>query len=137
MADLPTERVTPSKPFSYTGLDFAGPIITIPDNKIYIAVFVCFSVKGVHLEIVRSLSKEACLAALKRFVSRRVPRRIYSDNATNFIGARNDILKIQDLLMTNMQDEHANSITDFGKDIGLEWVMIPPRTPHFGGLWEH
>ena len=98
------KKGTPSKPFSSTGLDFAGPIITIRDNKTYIAVFVCFSVKAVHLEIVGSLSKEACLAALKRFVSRRgIPRRIYSDNATNFIGARNDILKIQDLLKTNMQ----------------------------------
>ena len=132
MADLPSERITPSKPFTYTGLDFAGPIITEPDIKTYIAVFVCFSVKATHLELVSSLTKEACLNALQRFSSRRgVPQRIYTDNATNFIGARNDLLKIQDLLEKGKQ-----SIRSFGSEHGTEWVMIPPRAPHFGGLWE-
>ena len=128
MADLPSERITPSKPFTYTGLDFAGPIITEPDIKTYIAVFVCFSVKATHLELVSSLTKEACLNPLQRFSSRRgVPQRIYTDNATNFIGARNDLLKIQDLLEKGKQ-----SIRSFGSEHGTEWVMIPPRAPHFG-----
>ena len=133
MADLPRERIQPSRPFTLTGLDFAGPIITKPDDKTYVAVFVCFATKAVHLELVSSLTKEACLGALKRFTGRRgTPARIYTDNATNFMGARNDLMKLEALLQSNSE----SSITSFGTVEGLEWVMIPPRAPHFGGLWE-
>ena len=144
MADLPTERITPSKPFVFTGIDFAGPIITLPNEKTYIAIFLCFVVKATHLELVSSLTKEACLNALQRFTSRRgVPQKIYSDNGRNFTGARSDLLKIQDLMSKNSE----NTITDFGTELGAswiilenhenpEWIMIPPRAPHFGGLWE-
>lgn len=38
--------------------------------KIYIAVFVCFSVKAVHFEIVSDLTTNAFLAAFDRFVAR-------------------------------------------------------------------
>ena len=143
MTDLPTERNTPSKPFAFTGIDFAGPIITLPNEKTYIAIFVCFVVKATHLELVSSLTKEACLNALQRFASRRgVPQKIDSDNGRNFIGARCD-LKIQDLMSKNSE----NTITNFGTDLGANWIvlenhenpewnMIPQRAPHFGGLWE-
>ena len=52
MADLPTERITPSRPFTRTGLDFAGPLtIKSPISKAtqmsYIFIFVCFSTKAI------------------------------------------------------------------------------------------
>ena len=59
MADLPAERVTQARPFSQCGLDFAGPIMTkLPDSacqKRYIALFVCFITKAIHLELVSNL----------------------------------------------------------------------------------
>ena len=137
MADLPAERVTPSRPFSQCGLDFAGPIITkIPGmngQKRYVAVFVCFVTKAVHLELVSNLTKEACIMALKRLSSRRgTPAKIYSDNGLNFIGARNDLIKLKEIL-TGRDD---NSIFSYANQKGSEWVTIPSRAPHFGGLWE-
>ena len=53
---LPSERVTPTKPLVNVGIDLAGPIITNPDNKTWIAVFVCFSTKAVHIELVTDLT---------------------------------------------------------------------------------
>ena len=137
MADLPAERVTPSRPFSQCGLDFAGPIITkIPGmngQKRYVAVFVCFVTKAVHLELVSNLTKEACIMALKRLSSRRgTPAKIYSDNGLNFIGARNDLIKLKEIL-TGRDD---NSLFSYANQKGSEWVTIPSRAPHFGGLWE-
>ena len=134
MADLPSERVTPTKPFVNVGIDLAGPIIIKPDNKTWIAVFVCFSTKAVHIELVTDLTKDSCIAALKRFVARRgLPEKIFSDNGTNFIGARNDIAKVQSLFS---KDTNENSIKNYINSRGIEWITIPPRAPHFGGLWE-
>lgn len=57
-------------------------------SKGYVAVFVCFSTKALHLEIVSSLTTEAFLAALSRFTARRgLCARLVSDNGTNFVGA--------------------------------------------------
>jgi len=55
---------------------------------VYIAIFVSFVTKSVHIEVVTSQSTEAYLAALRRFIARRgKPRTICSDNGTNFQGA--------------------------------------------------
>ena len=133
MADLPAERITVAKPFQKTG-HFAGPISTKTSPKTYIACFVCFVVKAVHIELVGDLTKEACIAAIKRFTARRgLPEKIFSDNGRNFIGARNDILKVQELLSLDCSNE---SLGRFVTHEGIEWETIPPRAPHFGGLWE-
>lgn len=56
--------------------------------KIYIAVFICFITKAVHLEVVTDLSTDAFLAAFDRFTARRgLPSDVFSDCGTNFVGA--------------------------------------------------
>ena len=136
MADLPTERITPAKPFAQCGIDFAGPfeIKEAEVSKIDVAVFVCLATKAIHLEMVTRLTKEACILSLKGFTARRgKPEKILSDNGSNFIGARNDLIKIKELLDKNGTDK---SVVSFVNSQGTEWVTIPPRAPHFGGLWE-
>ena len=134
MGDLPEERITPSRPFTHTGLDFAGPL-TIqhgPENvrKAYVALFVCFATKAIHLEIISDLSKEA----IRRFTSRRgLPKVIYSDNGTNFIGARNELMEIQHLLARQVEQD---DLENYCANKGFSVVTIPTRAPHFGGLWE-
>jgi len=100
MADLPEPRVTPSRPFTHSGVDFTGHFDIkmnkgrgIRTSKGYVAVFVCLATKAVHLELVSDLSTQSFLAAFRRFCSRRgTPSHIYSDNGTNFVGA-NRLLK--------------------------------------------
>jgi len=102
MGQLPADRVTPKRPFFVTGIDFAGPITTLVNkgrgrrtNKSYIALFVCFSTKAIHLEAVSDLSSNSFITALRRFAGRRgYPNRIICDNATNFVGARNQLKEI-------------------------------------------
>ena len=138
VGDLPEERITPSRPFTHTGLDFTGPLIIRHGQenvrKAYVALFVCFATKARHLELVSDLSKEACLLAIRRFISRRgLPKVIYSDNGTNFIGARNELMEIQRLLARQAgQDD----LEDYCANKGISWVTIPTRAPHFSGLWE-
>ena len=136
MADLPTERITPAKPFAQIGIDFAGPfeIKEAGVSKIYVAVFVCLATKAIHLEMVTRLTKEACILSLKRLTAcRGKPEKILSDNGRKCIGARNDLIKIKELLDKNGTDK---SVVSFVNSQGTEWVTIPPRAPHFGGLWE-
>ena len=52
-----------------------------------------------------------------------------SDNGSNFIGTRNELLKVQELLNREKQENFINNQ-------GIEWVTIPTKAPHFGGLWE-
>jgi len=135
MADLPASRVLQCRPFSKIGIDFAGPLPMkelklrkTREYKVYISVFVCMTVKAVHLEIVSDLSTSAFLAALDRFVARRgLPSDIYSDCGTNFVGASKQLgrffsdAKVQDHLSSHLP---------------CSWHFNPPNAPHFGGLWE-
>jgi len=106
MGELPSPRVQPSRPFLTTGIDYAGPIslrLGTPRSKTitkgYIAIFVCFATKAVHIEVMINLTTEAFLAALRRFVAHRgKPRMIYSDNGTNFQGAANQLHDIYNML---------------------------------------
>ena len=141
MGMLPAERTTPSLPFSHTGLDFAGPFQIKQGHtrrlvilKSYACVFICMATKAVHLELCADLTTKEFLSALRRFCARRgLPSHIYSDNGTNFIGARNETIEIQKLLKSKSTKE---AISHFSTSLEVEWHFIPPRAPHFGGLWE-
>lgn len=140
MASLPKTRISPARPFTVSGIDYAGPFSIIGKGgrhkvlvKAYIAVFVCFSTKAIHLELVSDLTSSAFLAALSRFVARRgMPREIWSDNGTNFVGANTSLKKE----FTEFLKSYADSIMSFATERGCEWHFIPPYSPHFGGIWE-
>jgi transposase InsO family protein len=132
MADLPEERIVPSPAFTHTGLDFAGPLLSKgwkDPVKVYLAIFVCFATKAVHVEVVSSLDTSACGEALKRFCARRgLPAVMYSDNGTNFVGTRNELLKVKAAL--------DKVFPHLAAERNIEWKMIPQGSPHMGGLWE-
>ena len=137
---LPVSRAMPARPFSIVGVDFCGPIYLKPVHrraaaeKAYISIFVCFSVKAVHIELVESLSTHAFLAAFRRFVARRgLPSEVYSDNGLNFQGAS----KVIDDFYTLMNSDSAvEDISRYAVGAGVKWHFIPPHAPNFGGLWE-
>jgi hypothetical protein len=111
MGELPSSRVQPSKPFITTGVDYAGPVSlrlgttrSKTTVKGYIAIFVCFATKAVHIEVGTSLTTEAFLAALRRFIARRgKPETIHSDNGTNFQGAANHLHEVYKMLHSSTQ----------------------------------
>lgn len=142
MGDLPVDRVTPvPRAFCTTSVDYAGPFTVhyrgrgSRTTKAYMAVFVCFSTKAVHLEVVEDLSTDAFINTLQRFVSRRgSPYKIYSDNATNFVGARNKLTEWYKLLSNGKEQDQVPKWCRDNK--GITWSFMPPRSPHFGGLHE-
>ncbi|XP_018405223.1 PREDICTED: uncharacterized protein LOC108781668 [Cyphomyrmex costatus] len=113
---LPPSRITVSRPFSYCGVDYAGSLTlregkrrNAHTHKAYIAMFVCFATKAVHIELVSDLTTDMFLAAFKRFISRRgKPSHMWSDNGTTFVGSR-----------------HPNNME-----------LHTTQRPHCGGLWE-
>ncbi|XP_072400534.1 uncharacterized protein [Diabrotica undecimpunctata] len=139
MANLPSYRVQPSFPFCYTGVDYAGPF-PLKDRrgrgfkgyKGYACLFICLSTKALHLELVSDLSTSTFINALRRFVLRRgLPSQIYSDNGTNFVGARNELVTVVEFLKNN-----ESNILDECVNQHISWKFIPGYFPHFGGIWE-
>lgn len=143
MADLPRDRVIQHRAFLHCGIDYAGPIytknfigrcrgkFTLISTKSYIAIFVCFSTKAVHIELVSNQTTAAFIEAYKRFTSHYGKiSDLYSDCGTNFIGA-DRILREQ--MKAILNDPLMK--TYLAKD-GTNWHFNPPATPHFGRLWE-
>ncbi|GFX58584.1 integrase catalytic domain-containing protein [Trichonephila clavipes] len=99
MGNLPYERVNMAPPFSITGLDLGGPyFVTYKHqrkgvlNRIYVCVCICFVTRAIHLEILSDLTSDAIIATLKRFMSWRGKcSKIFTDNATNFVGANSQL----------------------------------------------
>lgn len=134
MADLPTNRVTPHRPFLHTGVDFAGTISTKAfigrcrgvykktHTKSYMAIFICLATRAIHIEVVSDLTSVAFIQAFKRIVARRGTKTdLYSDCGSNFVGA--DRLMREEMLV----------LLEDGK---VQNYFNPPASPHFGGLWE-
>lgn len=72
--------------------------------------------------------------ALKRFCDRRgLVTEIYSDNATNFVGANHQLTELKWLFISS---ENQERVQGFLSENSIRWKFIPARSPHFGGLWE-
>lgn len=141
VADLPASRVSPTRPFSVCGVDYCGPLyVKSPvrkrgPTKVYVAIFICFSTRAVHIELVSDLTSAAFLAALRRLVARRGKiSELHSDNATTFKGASHVLHRVYRMLKLDETDR--NQILSWCADNEIRWKFIPPRAPHFGGLWE-
>lgn len=94
-------------------------------------IFVCFCTTAVHIEAVRDLNLNGFLNCLKGFVSRRgLCTRIYSDNATNFIGADSKLkLLIKDIVK---QVEKHSDLYNFLNQNRIDWQFISARSHHQG-----
>ncbi|XP_011875823.1 PREDICTED: uncharacterized protein LOC105570743, partial [Vollenhovia emeryi] len=139
MGQLPTERVTPSRPFQHTGVDYAGPFLlktwkgrNSRTYKAYISLFVCHATSAIHLELVTDYTTDAFIAAYKRFTARRgICSTLRSDCGTNFKGA-DSVLRH---FFTSSSKEIKELASLLATD-GTQWQFNPPAAPHFGGKWE-
>ncbi len=138
MADLPADRLEPSPPFTYVGVDTFGPWLIstrrtrggTANSKRWAILFTCLVVRAIHIEVIDELSSSAFINALRRFTSIRGKVTIYrSDRGTNFIGAT-DALKID---AVNVED---GPVKQHLYNSGTEWIFNPPHSSHMGGVWE-
>ena len=139
MSDLPTERVSPEAPFTYTGVDMFGYFLIKEGRKElkrYCALFTCLSSRAVHIEVTTSMDTDSFILALRRFMDRRGPVRLMkSDNGGNFIGAENELKEA----WKEMDHERiSNFLTSNNCDWidQIEWSRIAPTASHMGGSWE-
>ncbi|XP_063544905.1 uncharacterized protein LOC134753073 [Cydia strobilella] len=119
---LPKERVNYSSPFTYVGTDYLGPLLVNNGNgscKRWISLYTCLAVRAIHLEVVKDLTAEEGLMALRRMISTRgVPSLITSDNAAHY-KLLSEILQIPYCL-----------------DKEIRWKFIPQLAPWHGGFYE-
>jgi hypothetical protein len=86
--------------------------------------------RAIHIEVSSDLSTDSFIQTVYRFVSRRgPPKKIYSDNGTNFRGVE---AEVKDALSNWNQDK----IRERLRQQGIEWRFNAPAASHTGGVWE-
>ena len=129
---LPKFRVAKDPSFTFTGVDFAGPLFVktgkaVSSNKVWICLYTCCVVRAIHLDIVPDLSTPAFIQSLKRFSARRgFPKRLVSDNGKTFNAAARAIRSL-------MQHEE---VKKYPTGSGTEWTFNIERAPWWGGFFE-
>lgn len=123
MSDLPPQRLAAcTRPFTYMGIDYFGPmIVTVGrrSEKRWGVLATCLTIRAIHLELAHTLTTDSCVLAIRNVMARRgTPAVIYSDRGTNFQNIN------QDEILKEFATPHT------------EWTFIPPASPHMGGAWE-
>ena len=125
---LPEFRVKDNPAFTYTGVDFAGPLFvressSSSSTKVWICLFTCLVTRAIHLDIVEDLSTNTFMRCLKRFAAQRgLPHKFTSDNGKTFkVAAR-----LLDLLLKD------DTIKEYLTTKGSQWE----RAPWWGGVFE-
>ncbi|XP_011866195.1 PREDICTED: uncharacterized protein LOC105561108, partial [Vollenhovia emeryi] len=139
MGQLPLSRGTQARPFTHTGVDYAGPLTVktwkgrgAKTTKDWTYVFVCFSTSAVHLGAVSDYSSEGFIAAYRRFSSRRgIAHTLQSDCGTNFIGADTALKRF--FIQSTQEHQRVSHLLSQHNN---RWEFNPPATPHMGGKWE-
>ena len=129
---LPTFRVKEDPGFTYTGVDFAGPLYVrcgeLPTAKVWICLFTCLVTRAIHLDMVPDQSMQSFIRCLKRFAARRgLPAKLLSDNGKTFKAAAKYIRNV-------MKD---GTVKTYLTGLGTEWLFSVERAPWWGGVFEH
>ena len=129
---LPEYRVSHVRPFSHTGVDFAGPMYvkdptTSDRTKTWLCLFTCCSTRAVHLDLVPDLSAATFIRSFKRFTARRgIPSLMLSDNGKTFKAASRLIKRVL---------EDTEVIQNFMRH-QVEWRFNLEKAPWQGGIFE-
>ena len=76
------------------------------------------------------MSTDSFILALRRVISRRgKPNNIWSDNGSNFVGAKRELREVLKTLDRSKICNHLNNRS-------IQWKFIPPASPWVGGAWE-
>ena len=133
MSELPKERLHPnSPPFFYTACDYFGPLQVkfgrTKTTKHYGVIFTCMNTRAVHLELAEDCSTMNLIQVLRRFFSiRGQPRRMISDNGTQFVGAERELREMV---------KSADKLTEYCGERSTEWTFVTPSAPHQNGCAE-
>jgi hypothetical protein len=116
-------------------MDFFGPFHIKSGKKVWGLLFTCMTTRAIHLEACPDVSIPVWMNALERFISRRgSPKTISCDRATTFVGGSKVLYK---LIREQLNEQF---FADFAavamEQYQIKFCYIPPRTPHYGGLWE-
>ena len=137
MGEHPAARTATWQPaFTHTGIDYFGPFKTSiglrgRTKKNWGVIFTCLTSRAVHLDIVDSLSMDACINAIERFLGQYADVTIafHSDNGTNFEGVNN--------ALTRMYDRNTHQqIQRYFRPRRISWHFNTPSASSQGGAWE-
>lgn len=134
MAPLPDVRLQAfTEPFTYTGVDCFGPFYVAVGRrreKRWGVIFTCLTVRAIHLEVIQNMDADAFILCFRNFMARRgQPRKIFSDNGTNFV-------KSERLLREELENVDFNKVAREFISPELSWHFNPPSCAHMGGAWE-
>lgn len=134
MPPLPEERVSTADPFTYTGLDYLGPLYIRGDEvkKVWICLFTCMVTRAVHLELVEDMTADQFMMCLRRFIARRgKPKQIISDNASQ--------MKLVEKTLDKAWKENVvknEDVISYMANEEIKWKFIPEYAPWMGGFYE-
>lgn len=136
MADLPSDRVEPSPPFTYCAVDLFGPWYIKEGRKElkrYGVLFTCLACRAIHVETSNSLSTDSFINSLRRFIAIRGPvKQLRSDRGTNFVGAERELKQA----FTELDEERVSQFLLKENCDLIDFKMNVPSASHMGGVWE-
>ena len=100
MANLPSNRLETSPPFTNFGFDVFGPweIATrrlrggAAKTKRWVLVFSCLSSRAIHIELLEMMDASSFICALRRFLAIRGPvKKLRCDQGTNLVGGKSQL----------------------------------------------
>lgn len=101
--------------------------------KRYELIFTCLCSRAVHLETLNTMETDSFINALRRFINRRGKvRELRSDQGTNFVGAKNE-------LVSALKEINCHRVKGFLLKKDCDWIEFNMNTPgasHMGGIWE-
>ena len=134
MPPLPSKHVKESVPFSYSGIDYFGPLYikTRPSTqKVWVCLFTCLVTRAVHLELMQDMSIEQFLLGLRRFsASHGTPCEIISNNAPQFKLASDVIEKLWSKILREAD------VISYSTHEKIKCRFIVELAPWMGGFYE-
>ena len=134
MADLPSDRLEPSPPFTHCGVDCFGPFLVKDGRKCmkkYGLIVTCLSSRAIHIECLDDMTTDVFINALRCVIAIRGPiRTIRCDQGSNFKGASHEL---KQAMKENM---NTDTIRNHLCTQNCEFIFNSPHSSHMGGIWE-